>query len=610
MTDIEVRSCVVRVVRRGAWSWGPDPPALLDDVLAAMPALIADALAEAVPAGADGEVSEPVRVSVPLRRMDLHALSGAKPGVDSLGPGPALASALRDALSGDRIIGAAHWTGPSPEDDFAVTDIDSPRAESAAAQPDPPGPAILQVLLSRQRAGLLGDLLQRLPVSVLSAWHDSLLAGWGAEPRATPDSRELASILDEATLDPAGSSGTGLEGWLRARLAAITVVAARTGAAPGNARVLAALDARFGGRPLSPAATPSGQHASAPGGTVPSEPAASDTTGTEDGEARMTRDDIPDVGQAAVPAQPVVRHAASRVRPARAVRVGSALPFLILVPLSRIGWIDALAAGTAATGLTGYWPSLAAALAFTVLAEPEDGWRRSAEDLATAAVFASVAPPFVETALPQGAELLTPALDAVLGRSLADGHRSGDPLVLLRAGAQDGLVLLEGAGLFPMAWADDRDGLAGWAAACPGSRVVAGPGAGAMPALGEVAPGDAEPGDRVLVERASLVLAGLRSRRASPSACTPTLERSLTLAAGAALASIAWTLWGTSEETDPLLALERLASLDAVVHDDTACLRVVLPLGARYFALHHHGLLGEVPGVPWLGGRSIEVLGG
>jgi hypothetical protein len=315
--------------------------------------------------------------------------------------------------------------------------------------------------------------------------------------------------------------------------------------------------------------------------------------------------------QPPLPAQPAAQHPSRPARRTGALKVHSALPFLILVPLSRIGWIDALAAGTAAAGLTGYWPSLAAALAFTVLDEPEDGWRRSAEDLATAAVFASVASPFVETAIPQVAELLTPPVDAVLGRSLADGHRSGDPLVLLRAGGpQDGLVLLDAAGLFPIAWADDHDGLAGWVAACPGARIVAGPGAGAIPVSGGEAVAGNAPGDHVLVERASLVLSGLQRRRPLPMATVPALERSLTLAAGAALASIAWTLWGASEETDPLLALERLASLDAVVHDDAECLRVVLPLGARYFAMHHHGLLGEVPGVPWLGGRSIEILGG
>ena len=112
------------------------------------------------------------------------------------------------------------------------------------------------------------------------------------------------------------------------------------------------------------------------------------------------------------------------------------------------------------------------------------------------------------------------------------------------------------------------------------------------------------------MDRAELVLTGLRCRRAFPTGNQPALERSFTLAAGAALASIAWMLWGANDLADPLLALERLASLDAVVDGDAERVRVVLPLGARYFALQQQGLLGEVPLVPWLGGRSVEIAGG
>jgi len=39
--DIVVRRCAVRVVRHGGWSWGPQPQRLVDQVLAALPSLIA-----------------------------------------------------------------------------------------------------------------------------------------------------------------------------------------------------------------------------------------------------------------------------------------------------------------------------------------------------------------------------------------------------------------------------------------------------------------------------------------------------------------------------------------------------------------------------------------
>ena len=77
MSDIQVRTCTVRVVRQGGWSWGPDPRGLLDGVLAAVPALIAHALAAAVPYGTEAVIDEPVRVRVPARLADLAAVVAA-----------------------------------------------------------------------------------------------------------------------------------------------------------------------------------------------------------------------------------------------------------------------------------------------------------------------------------------------------------------------------------------------------------------------------------------------------------------------------------------------------------------------------------------------------
>ena len=69
-------------------------------------------------------------------------------------------------------------------------------------------------------------------------------------------------------------------------------------------------------------------------------------------------------------------------------------------------------------------------------------------------------------------------------------------------------------------------------------------------------------------------------------------------------------MWGRREPTDPVLAIERLASLSAVVHGGRERVLVVVPLGARSFDLRRHGLLGEVPAVPWLAGRKVEIVAG
>ena len=58
----------MRVVRHGGWSWGPQPRRLVDQVLAALPGLIAERLADLAPDGAseDVEITEPVRIVVSL----------------------------------------------------------------------------------------------------------------------------------------------------------------------------------------------------------------------------------------------------------------------------------------------------------------------------------------------------------------------------------------------------------------------------------------------------------------------------------------------------------------------------------------------------------------
>ena len=62
------------MVRHGGWSWGPQPQRLVDQVIAALPSLIAGRLAELAHHGApDVEITEPVRIAVSLRLADLLA---------------------------------------------------------------------------------------------------------------------------------------------------------------------------------------------------------------------------------------------------------------------------------------------------------------------------------------------------------------------------------------------------------------------------------------------------------------------------------------------------------------------------------------------------------
>ena len=88
------------------------------------------------------------------------------------------------------------------------------------------------------------------------------------------------------------------------------------------------------------------------------------------------------------------------------------------------------------------------------------------------------------------------------------------------------------------------------------------------------------------------------------------LARGMTLATAVALGTIAWTLWKDRESPDPLLALERFGDLSARVRIEADRVQVRLPLGRRSADLREHGLLTDIPRVPWLGGRFVEFTGG
>ncbi|MFI6638405.1 hypothetical protein [Streptomyces sp. NPDC050504] len=109
---------------------------------------------------------------------------------------------------------------------------------------------------------------------------------------------------------------------------------------------------------------------------------------------------------------------------------------------------------------------------------------------------------------------------------------------------------------------------------------------------------------------ADLVTALTVDRRAVPLAADCALERTVTLAAALGLATVAWTLWRDRETPDPLLALRRFADLEATVRFDASAVRVRVPMGRRHADLERGGLLRDVPDVVWLGGRTLTFSGG
>jgi hypothetical protein len=607
-TEIVIRRCAVRVVRHGGWSWGPQPQRLTDQVIAALPSLIAGRLAELAHHDAtDVEITEPVRVAVSLRLADLRAGRFDPVPQDAitvnLPPTPSLAS--RPAQS---------TTTRHPDE----TPLDHPPPVPAYTQPA----TLVQFLAGLSDRGALDDVLALLPLDTLEAWYQALAAlptgrtGAAAIPAAPPDRTPRRS--SEQTSD------------VPALLAAVA-----TPTATDRARQLRdtiATVAAWAGR------------AAAAGFYPPHDPAAEYPPHDPAAEPRSRSAQPPPESTAPRP-----RHTDASVRAAAAVDVASALPFLLLGPLSSTGYLPALGPALQAVGLERETTAFATALAYTVLGPLARGWRRQADDVAAAAAFAGLDAPAPGPALAEFARVAAPALpalDAVVTRTLAEGHTSGEPLVLVGVEDRDGggLLLVDREGLFPVAWTDTLAGiLAAWRMCGKPTILVAPTAAGALrglaagnarfvvaappargerwrqlpphrlwtndhsdPALARYAGGY----QQVVEQAAELVHALAADRAAVPLTAGPALGRSLLLAAGLGLGTLAWTLWREREPTDPMLALERFADLSARVNFEPHRVRVQLPLGDRRADLSEHGLLTDVRGVPWLGDRVVEFSGG
>jgi hypothetical protein len=196
--------------------------------------------------------------------------------------------------------------------------------------------------------------------------------------------------------------------------------------------------------------------------------------------------------------------------------------------------------------------------------------------------------------------------------------------------------------LFPIAWADDVDGLLPhWVAAGRPLVIVHGLGpahtralaAAGVPMCATVPPTRGErwarlPGPaRVWVTDGSAVpgldldlgyLTGALDRQRADAAArvavpgdeSGPLERTVTLAAGLGLTTIAWMLWRDREPTDAPLTVERFGDLSAAVTFSPDGVHVRVPLGRRHADLYHRGLLADVPDAFWLGGRTLSFSGG
>lgn len=527
--DILVRHCELTIRGHGGWGWGTDPRRCLEPALAALERAFERILDElGAAADTDLRIADPIRLTW---RRD-GTLSD-----DSLDQIKILAGTAMKASAS---------TKPA---------VSSPTSASALVEPPASAPpplsraaAVARLLAGWSRAGLLARLVTGWPAAAVHQWVEVARRG-GTDPAAVELAEPAVAAIADLVLDappsptstpPAGSVPPGSSSPGSGPLGS----GPRGSSLPADVRLLvllgalaaAASDQPLGTRTIALAAARAGD----PGG-VPGPIAA--TTGNRIARPPATLDGM-----------------AGEV---------SGLPFLALIQLGRIGYLDAVWA--AADPLLARL--LVAGLAGKTLPPPARGWRREPAEIAAIAVAAGLGSGEADDlALDRIADLagvvrpLESALVALYGGNCAE-------VTITATG--DGVICGETAGALPIAWVDsDAD-----------VDVV-------LDQLG-----------RPSIRTGTLfseVAAELANRRAYPNRDLVGLERHLGAAAGAALGSLAQELWGVDAPDAPRQALDRLTDFDVRVRPSPGGLEVAVPRGRRWLDLRRAGLLDrwEMPWAP------------
>jgi hypothetical protein len=631
VTEILIHRCTLRVVRRSGWGWGEDPKQLVQELVRNFPALLARKLTALLPDEDGQEFASPIRLRIPVRITEL--LRGVVIGPDRRGPDESQsARSFEHRL--DTVIRAAFSLGTEPDHEAARSDRFAWGTPISAAISGRVrvrgGSALERLLLGWVRESVLEGRVAVLSEDQIASWHDAL-SGEGARHGIAAASPEpsLSSRIDAIVGARAGwlMAQTPTDR-LRQRILLATEAAEQLDISLTHFLLWRALDRELPLNRPSP---------------------VGDAVSMRDGAAAIT--DAPMHA-----AQPLVPRPRSVQASDWDVKIDCALPFVLLGPLTRLGYIDAVSAVLEGAKLTDETSLFAAALAYKVLDPPERGWRRCPASVLAAAAFAGSRDAVNEGTLVDFSRRIAPhtgALDLVLAGAVIGGHVPGEPVVLRRMDTESatGLLLVDTPGCFPVAYANGVEPLLpvlrrlGEAVLMISSesaspRLLKDLNAAGLIFVTDVPPtrheawrrvqqgalrlgwtNSLEPGSEPVLSAARKLTASCDeaedlwrelavARPGVVRAYSPELDRSLTLAAAVAMGIAAWKLWPDAGSVNPQKALHRYCDLDARVRFDRDSVLVSLPLGRRHQELDEAGLLAPVNGVPWLDGRRIDFGGG
>jgi hypothetical protein len=578
--------------------------------------------------GTDVDIREPIAIRIALSEMEWKNPALFHGHASHQNEVKGIEELMERAQRGIDATPAEESSKTKPPDSAEKKSHTGPVNESSNPYP------LLRLLLKWREEDVLGMNMHLLSLSVLMAWHRRLLqivetqSISGKARRMDVDEtldatriesvvRDLLAKVPRRTDEPASI--------LRARILAIIEAVSNLGVAPGDRRMITVLDRLVPGPPLVHPADEDSLKG----------PSLLDDGGKErTHQITGSGDALNDV----------------RMLGTQPIAIDSALPFLLLGPLSNIGFLDVVSAALDGADVSHLAPAFATTLAYKVLDPPERGWRHSFATQTAAAAFAGLAEPVSDSMLAElsdRSDLFVPAMNSFLARAVLDGRSPDGPLWLIGTESPSGWLLVDGDGVFPILHGSEPEEMTAALRGFDPPWLVIDPSAahpallshlnsnhyqflvGAPPIRGErlralpKAFGTRWWTNDVVTQSEKLVRKGRRSREvfgaarefwtdiqisrpAMPLAEDHSLDRMLTLAAGISLGQISWELWHQSERTNPLSALEYFQGFDAQVSfQGEHSLQVNVPLGGRAVALAEKGLLNEVVGVPWLGNRTV-----